>query len=183
MIQLATVMWALAFFFAINGWSRGWNKELISTAGIILGLFALFQFDGTLRGQLLAQSGAATTFFVQSLIFVVIVFFAYQTRALIGDDASRRRGNNDGGRDSLQESVLGAVLGFVNGWLIWGSLWYFMDINRYPLPDIVQPAAGSISEQTRQLLPLVLLGGGVGGPGDLLAVAVIVLFLIVLIMI
>jgi hypothetical protein len=182
MIQLATVMWALAAFFAINGWSRGWNKELISTAGIILGLFALFQFDGLLRGQLLVNTSPATIFFVQSAIFVVIVFFAYQTRALIGDEARRRGGDRDG-RDSLQESVLGAVLGFVNGWLIWGSLWYFMDINRYPIQDIVQPAAGSISEQTRNLLPLVLLGGGPNGPGDLLAVAVIVLFLIVLIMI
>jgi hypothetical protein len=181
MIQLATVMWALAIFFAINGWSRGWNKELISTAGIILGLFALFQFDDLLRGQLLINTTPATTFFVQSALFVIIVFFAYQTRALIGDEAIRRRGGE--GRDSLQESVLGAVLGFINGWLIWGSLWYFMDINRYPLAGIVQPAAGSISEQTRQLLPLVLLGGGPQGPGDLLAVAVIVLFLIVLIMI
>lgn len=182
MIQLATVMWALAIFFAINGWSRGWNKELISTAGIILGLFALFQFDDLLRGQLLLNTTPATTFFVQSAIFVVIVFFAYQTRALIGDDATRRRGGSEG-RDSLQESVLGAVLGFINGWLVWGSLWYFMDINLYPIQGIVQPTAGSLSDQTRQLLPLVLLGGGPQGPGDLLAVAVILLFLIVLIMI
>jgi uncharacterized membrane protein required for colicin V production len=185
MIQLSTVMWVLAFFFAISGWNRGWNKELIATAGIILGLFALNQFDALLRQQLFGTlpdlERNRTIFFMQSIIFIIIVFFAYQTRALIGDDARRRDGRD--GRDSLQESALGGILGFINGYLIWGSLWYFMDINRYPLqPEIVQPVAGSISAQTREILPLVILIGP-EGRGDLLAIAVIALFLIVLIII
>jgi hypothetical protein len=181
MIQLATMMWVLALFFAISGLNRGWTKELISTAGIVLGLFALFQFDTLLRGTLLRNVSRNEVFFVQAFIFVAIVFFAYQTRALVGDDARRDRRE---GRDNLQESVLGGLLGFFNGYLIWGSLWYFMDINEYPLaPFIIAPAPGSPSDQARNLLPLVILGGGPNGTGDLLAVAVIVLFLVVLIMI
>ena len=59
-----------------------------------------------------------------------------------------------------------------------------MDINEYPLsPYIVAPAPGSPSDQARNLLPLVVLGGGPGGTGDLLAVAVIILFVIVLVLI
>jgi hypothetical protein len=176
MIQLSAVLVAMAIFFAIIGFLRGWNKELIATAGIILGLFALFQFDSLLRGVLLAGVSQDQVFLVQATIFIIIVFFAYQTRAL-----GRARPD---GRDNLQESILGGIVGFVNGYLIWGTLWYFMDINQYPFsPWVVAPAPGSPSDQARDLLPLVILGGGINGDGNLLAIAVIVLFLFVLIVI
>jgi hypothetical protein len=170
----------MAIFFAIIGFLRGWNKEIVATAGIVLGLFALFQFDTILRGTLLANVSRDQVFFVQTGIFVAIVFFAYQTRSIMGEDIARARE----GRDNLQESVLGALLGALNGYLIWGSIWYFMDINEYPLaPYVIAPAPGSPSATTQQILPLVLLGGGPGGNGDLLAVAVIILFVFVLILI
>ncbi len=177
MIQLSALMWVMAAFFAVIGFLRGWSKEVISMSGIILGLFALFQFDSFIRGVLLVGVDADQVFFVQAVVFAIVVFFAYQTRAIIGD--------SDGdGRDSLQESVLGALLGFVNGYLIWGSLWYFLDINSYPLdPYVTAPAPGSPSEQALNILPLVILGGGPQGSGDLLSIVVIVLFLIVLIVI
>lgn len=178
MIQLSAVMVIMALFFAFIGFLRGWNKELISTAGIVLGLFALYQFDALIRTTLLAGVGRDQVFFVQAAIFIVITYFAYQQRAIMGEDLRRARE----GRDRLQEGILGGIVGFVNGYLIWGSLWYFMDINGYPFsPYIIAPAPGSPSDQARNLLPLVLLGGG--GTGDLLAVAVIVLFVIVLVLI
>lgn len=176
MIQLSAMLWVMAIFFAIIGFLRGWTREIIGTSGIILGLFALFQFDPLLRGTLLAGVPRDQVFLVQAAIFIVVVYFAYQNRAL-GDDDNR-------GRDNVQEGILGGLIGFLNGYLIWGSLWYFMDLNEYPLdPQIIAPAPGSPSDQARNLLPLVILGGGENGTGDLLAVAVIVLFLIVLILI
>ncbi len=180
MIQLSAVMWTMAIFFAIIGFLRGWNREVIATAGIILGLFALFQFDTLIRGVLLANVPRDQAFFVQAAIFIIVVYFAYQTRTFTGEDVRRAAQ----GRDNLQESVLGGLIGFINGYLIWGSIWYFMDINEYPLaPWVIAPAPGSPSDQARNLLPLVLLGGGPQGSGDLLAVAVIILFLFVLIVI
>lgn len=177
MIQLSALLVVMALFFAIVGYLRGWNRELISTAGIILGLFALFQFDGLLRGILLRGVARDQVFIIQCAIFIIIVFFAYQTRRI-------GRADSPGGRDKLQESILGALVGFLNGYLIWGSIWYFMDINEYPLaPFVIAPAPGSPSDQARELLPLVILGGGVNGNGDVLAIAVIVLFLFVLIVI
>ena len=182
MIQLSTMMVVLALFFAVSGYLRGSTKELIATAGIILGLFALFQFDTLIRGTILRNVSRDQVFIVQALIFIAIVFFAYQTRALFGEEGGGGRRGAREGRDSLQDGVIGALLGFLNGYLIWGSLWYFMDINEYPLaPYIIAPAIGSPSDQARNLLPLVILGGGPSGTGDLLAVAVIVLFLLVLI--
>jgi hypothetical protein len=178
MIQLSTMMWITAIFFAFIGFTRGWNRELVATAGIILGLFALFQFDALLRGTLLVNVPRDQVFLIQAGIFIAIVYFAYHTRSVTVADRRREE------RDGLQNSVLGGLLGFLNGYLIWGSLWYFMDINEYPLsPYIVAPAPGSPSDQARNLLPLVVLGGGPGGTGDLLAVAVIILFVIVLVLI
>lgn len=179
MIELSAILVLFSIFFAFIGFIRGWNREIVSTAGVVLGLFALFQFDSLLRGTLLANVSRDQVFLVQSGIFIAIVFFAYQTRTVMGADLARAQG-----RDSLQESVLGGLLGALNGYLIWGSLWYFMDINEYPLaPYVVAPSPGSPSAQTQTILPLVLLGGGPAGNGDLLAVAVIILFVFVLILI
>ena len=140
MIQLSAMLWVMAIFFAVIGFLRGWTKEVIATAGIILGLFALFQFDALLRGTILAGVEANTVFLIQSAIFISIVYFAYQNRAV---DVNTRR---DGGRDNMQEGILGGLIGFVNGYLIWGSLWYFMDVNEYPLaPHIIAPSPGSPS--------------------------------------
>jgi len=178
MIQLSGVMWGMALVFAGIGYVRGLNRELIATAGIILGLFALFQFDDVLRGVLLANVPNDQRFLVQAIIFIVIVYFAYQTRMVA------RRGSDRGdGRDRLQASVLGGLIGFLNGYLIWGSLWYFLHINDYPLsPFVLRPAAGSLSAETVGVLPMFVLTGP-GGDGNLLALAVILLFIFVLILI
>lgn len=180
MIQLSALLWGGAIIFAVIGYMRGLAKELISLAGIVLALFALFQFDNLLRGVLLENVPGQQRFVIQVFIFLGIVFFAYQTRAL-----SRRLNVPQGeGRDQLQTTVLGAIVGFVNGYLIFGSIWYFMDINNYPLqPFIDVPAVGSASANTISTLPLYLLAGGPNGDGGLLSLVMIVLFVLVLILI
>lgn len=182
MMQLSALLWLMALIFGFIGFRRGWNKEVIATSGIILGLFALFEFDDLIRGTLLANVPGEQVMLVQAVLFGIIVFFAYQTRALIGQDAVRARGGE--GRDELQSQILGGLVGFLNGYLIWGTLWYFMHINDYPFsPYIVAPPSNSPSAQTIDQLPLYVLAGGPGGEGNLLAMAVIFLFLIVLIVI
>lgn len=191
MIQLSAVLWAGSIFFAFVGFSRGLSKEMISLSGIVLGLFALHQFDNLVRGVLLANLPADQKFYIQSILFLLVVFFAYQTRALVGAEAARARApGSPEGRDNLQASVLGGIIGFLNGYLILGTIWYFLDINRlaasnlYPLdPYVVAPVSGSPSAEAVSTLPLYVLAGGPTGSGDLLALAVIVLFLIVLVVI
>lgn len=179
MIQLSAFLWGMAIVFGIIGFSRGLSRELVSLAGIVLALFALFQFDRLLRDILLANVPTQQKFVIQSIIFLGIVFFAYQSRAV-----GRRVQMGPGGRDSLQSTVLGALVGILNGYLIWGTVWYFMDINGYPLsPFIAPPAVGSPSAETLSTLPLYWLAGGPAGDGNLLSLAVIVLFVIVLILI
>lgn len=179
MIQLSALLWGFSLVFAVIGYLRGLPKELISLAGIVLALFALFQFDTVLRGIFLANVPGLQKFVIQSIIFAGIVFFAYQTRAI-----GRRLNVSESGRDNLQSTTLGALVGFLNGYLIIGSIWYFMHINDYPLsPFIEAPLAGSPSAATISNLPLYVLAGGPGGDGSLLSLVVIVLFVIVLVLI
>jgi len=175
MIQLTVFMWSMAALFGYIGFTRGWNKELISTSGVILGLFALYEFDDVIN-DLLVNLPGDQNFAIRTAIFSIVVFFAYQTRAIIGEDVE-----NPGDRDELQTSILGAIVGFINGYLIWGSIWSFMESTGYPLsPYVTRPAPGSASANFIDNLPLAVLGGS---DGNLLAAAVIVLFLIVLIVI
>lgn len=187
MLELITLIWISVAFFAFMGFQRGWTKEVISMSGIILGLFALHQFDFAIRSQLLAEFTSDQRFYFQLAIFLSIVFFAYQTRALVGAEANIATGGD--GRDALQTKVLGALVGGINGYLISGSVWYFIHINssasgQYPLdPYIVAPAAGSLSQQNLANLPLFVLAQGPGSTGDLLSLLVIILFVIVLVLI
>jgi hypothetical protein len=199
MMQLNLLFFVLVIIFGLVGYSRGWNKEVISTAGIILALFALYNFEGLLRSVVNADATTGLSaqqvianrqslFFLQSAVFAFIVFFAYQTRAIVGEDEPRpqnRRRDRDrdrDGNDEFQSSVMGLLFGLLNGYLIWGSLWYFMDRAGYPLaPFVTAPPAGTDSFALIGLLPLNLLAPA--GVDTLLTLMVVVAFLIVLILI
>jgi len=199
MMQLNLLFFLLVLVFGLVGYARGWSKEIISTAGIVLAIFAIHNFNDMLRSMVNADppAGASLTleyitnrqslFWLQSAVFALIVFFAYQTRALVGEDV--RRGQNrssardrDGQNDDFQARIMGFIFGLVNGYLIWGSLWYFMDKAGYPLaPYVSAPPVGSDSFALIGVLPLNILAPG--GVDTLLTLMVIIAFLIVLILI
>lgn len=172
MIQILSFMWLLAFLFGFVGFLRGWNRELVGTAGILVALFALFQFDAILRSYFYSPLSRDQVFLIQAGIFLAIVFVVYQA-----PDLGTNRSRTD-----MQAGFLGAVVGAINGYLVGGTLWYFMDINEYPLPQfIVAPTLNSPTAQNIGMMPLVLLGGGASGTGDTLAIAALLVFLIVIV--
>src|SRR5215204_1217609 len=177
MVELAVLVYLLVFFFAYVGYLRGWTKELIALAGIILSLFALNEFDNLIRVTIFGDLPPAQVFYIQTAIFITIVFFAYQTRAL-SDRAGRRADN----RDETQTRILGGIVGGINGYLVGGTIWYFMDISNYPLaPQVIAPRPGFPSAGMVDNLPLYMLTSG--GDGTLLSLLVVILFVIVLVLI
>lgn len=174
MVQLSTILWVLIVLFAVMGAIRGWTRELIATAGIILALFATWQFDAVLIQPLTRGATPDQIFFLYSGILVVISFFAYQTP---NNWVTRRQQAIMDRQQGLQERLLGFVLGGVNGYLIFGSIWYYLDRTGYPFaPYVFAPAPDSASAAMVESLPLIFLV-----QGNLLAVLVVVLFLFVLI--
>jgi hypothetical protein len=175
MIQLYSLMWILAAYCGVLGFLRGWNREVIATAGIALSMFILFQLDPLLRGTALLFLERDQAALLQIVIFLIIVFMAYRNRSLARDP---RRSNRD---DRITAGILGGILGVVNGYLIGGALWYFIDINEYPFyPMVMMPTAGSPSAEAIQAIPLVIMSGGASGTGDALILVVVVLFVLVL---
>ena len=86
------------------------------------------------------------------------MFFGYQTPNIPRLAASGRFA-----RDRLQDILLGIFLGAVNGYLVFGSLWFFMNDAAYPFPTVISApdpvtAAGQAAIQLVKGLPPMWLG-------------------------
>jgi uncharacterized membrane protein required for colicin V production len=167
-----------AIIGGIVGFLRGWSKEIVATAGIILALFIQQQFQTVLFDPLTTGATAEAKFYLYTILFLLITFFAYQTPAQASRLSAGRLYSRER-RESVTERTLGAVVGLFNGYLIFGSLWYWLDSFGYPFnPYFVAPAPGSPSAQlvASGVLPLTWLV-----QGNLLTIVVVVLFLFVIV--
>lgn len=172
MIQLSTFIWGMVALFAFVGFIRGSTKEIIALTGVVLSVFILEQFRDVLLSPLVAGAALDQQFYIYAGLILAVAFFAYQTPERF-DQTKRRKG----ARQGLQEGLLGAVLGGFNAYLLFGSLWYYLDNLGYPLsPAIMAPALDSASAEMVYQLPLVWLL-----EGNLLTLLVVVLFLFVII--
>jgi uncharacterized membrane protein required for colicin V production len=136
MMTLTFAFWVLVIITAIIGLMRGWAKELLVTFSVIL---ALFIIEVTIRyvppiRDFFSPPNDASEFWVQTIILMMLVFFGYQSPN-IAKFASPRFA-----RERLSDALLGMFLGAVNGFLIFGSIWFFMIASGYPFPEyITQP--------------------------------------------
>jgi uncharacterized membrane protein required for colicin V production len=171
-IQLSSVLFLAIFVFCLIGYLRGFDKELIALSGIILALFTLVQFDGFFAN---VTSGADNPlrahFLLQAVVLLIVTFFAYQT-----PPGQFTKFINRSRRDVYQNKILGVLTGGFNGYMVFGSLWYFLAEKGYPLTAITAPILGTASADLVDNLPLSWLLDG-----NLLTLFVIGLFLFILI--
>ncbi len=174
MLSLVVVFWMFVVLFSVIGGMRGWAKELLVTSAIILGLFLntiLEDYITPYRTALYMQPGS-TQFMVRAALLVLLAFFGYQTpniRALQPKVA----------RERLQDMLLGLVMGALNGYLLVGTLWYYLDATGYPTDLVIRPEQGSelaqrIADIVQYLPPSVL-----PIPHVYFAVGVVFVFIIV----
>jgi len=131
--------------FALVGAMRGWAKELLVTFSIILAMFSLTVLEAFLPffKETIQQSQPSTVFWLKSGILMALVFFGYQTPKIPRLAESERFI-----RHVLQDTMLGAVLGGINGYLIFGTVWYYLHSTGYPYPFVLPPDALTQSGQT-----------------------------------
>ena len=130
MITLDAWFWIMIVIFGVIGMLRGWTKEIVASAGLVLSLFALQWFGHFL---ILPLAGDAVTeadrmeaqFYVCSLVHLMFAFFSFQGPAVVRQVSGGRFGER--ARGAIQESLLGFVVGAINGYLIVGSLWAFLE--------------------------------------------------------
>jgi hypothetical protein len=138
MVSLTVLFGMLVILFAIIGAMRGWAKELLVSASLMLGLFmnAILENYITAYHTALMLQPPLTQFILRGGILVLLAFFGYQTphiRALQPKLA----------RERMEEILLGLVLGALNGFLLIGSLFFYLDQTGYPTSLIIPPAADS----------------------------------------
>jgi uncharacterized membrane protein required for colicin V production len=159
MVSLIVVFWMYVILFATIGAMRGWARELLVAFSVILALFitsVLENFVPIVKNIL--ASNATILFWVRSMLVIALVFFGYQT-----PNIPRLAQQNRFARDRLQDILLGVVLGAVNGYLIVGSVWYYLHEAGYPFPNIIEaPVQGStvfeVTQRMMAIMPPVLLG-------------------------
>ncbi|MEN6479672.1 MAG: hypothetical protein ABFD20_08550 [Anaerolineales bacterium] len=156
MAPIEVLFGALVLMFGLVGLVRGFLRELGVTMVMVFTLFFLNLVDelvakGAARlaeaigGQSSPEQVALYTCSVYLLVIIAVAFASYQ-----GETLSFAGG--------VPRGALGVVLslltGLVNGYLIVGSLWYYMDKFDYPLKWLGFSTA-QLSPLATKLLPLL----------------------------
>jgi uncharacterized membrane protein required for colicin V production len=118
----------------IVGAMRGWVKEILAGFSIVLGLFVINILETYIPyvSGAITSASPATHFWIRALVLLALTFFGYQSPGL-PQFANKTKG------ERLQDRMLGLILGMINGYLIAGSLWYFMHQAQYPFKEITAP--------------------------------------------
>ena len=153
---------AIVFIFSLIGLVRGFLRELGVTTVMMFLLFFLSRFEPQLNNGLVRAMGLGGPAlgvdnkellgcWVFMLIVIGAAFISYQGETLAyGGEAPR----------GSQGALLGIVTGLLNGYLIAGSIWFYMDRFGYPI-EWMGFKADRLSELARRLieyLPLNFLG-------------------------
>lgn len=172
MISLAFVFWMLVILFGLIGVFRGWAKELLVSFSVILSLAFNLLLRTYVPGVKDLEGNDLTLFWIRVLILGVLVFFGYQTVAL-------PRFASKAAREKLQDSLLGFVLGGLNGYLIIGAVWFYMAEAGYPFRYISAPDPNTEMGQAAIALVKWLSPNLLGVPAIYFAVMIAFIFVLV----
>ena len=137
MVSLTVVFWMYVILFAIIGAMRGWAKELLVSFAVILSLtFSTLMMNYVVFLRDTLPDNSPLLFWLRSIILIVLVAFGYQTPNLPRFAAKMTR-------ERLQDTLLGLVIGAVNGYLIVGTLWFYLYQAGYPFSIITTPVEGT----------------------------------------
>ncbi len=146
MVSLFYLFWIFVILFAIIGGMRGWVKELIVTFSILTAVAANVIVRQYLPPVEALPIASSTLFWIRFAVVLFLAFFGYQTVGMVPHLAAKAR------REQVQEVVLGAVLGALNGCLIVGSLLFYLNEANYPFPDIISQPTGTLANSFQALL-------------------------------
>ena len=172
MMSIVSFFWLCVFLFAMVGWMRGWAKELLVSFSAILALalnFILRKYIPFVRDM---PPNDVTLFWIQTIIMLVMVYFGYQTVSISRLTAKATR-------EKVQDALFGSILGAFNGYLIVGSILYWMQEANYPFPKFVTaPTDPAIVDTVNQMM-LYMPPQVLGEPGIYFAIILAFIFVLV----
>jgi len=173
MMSVVYIFWMYVVLFALVGWMRGWAKELLVSFSVLLAL----ALNHVLRRYIpLAQNLPETDqslFWVRTIILLTLVYFGYQTVMSISHLAAKGR------TEKLQDTLFGAFLGALNGYLVAGSILYYIHIADYPFQNVMsKPADPAVLQAVNQMM-LYMPPQLLGEPGIYFAIILAFVFVLV----
>ena len=174
MMSLVYVFWMYVVLFAIIGMMRGWAKELLVGFSVILALALNHLLRRYIPIVADLPDDSTSLFWIQTLILGALVFFGYQTVLLVPHLQSKAT------RERLQDALFGAILGAVNGYLVAGTILFYLVQTGYQIaPNIVNapqdPATAAALQNMLAYMPPHVLGE----PGIYFAVILAFVFVLV----
>ena len=147
MISLTVLFGLFVILFGVIGAMRGWAKELLVTSAIILGLFLNNILTTYIQPyqMFLATAQIGTVFAVQAGVILLLAFFGYQTPKIQALQPKLVR-------ERFEEIMLGGFMGLLNGFLMVGSIWFYLHQTGYGTTDLVIAPEGELAEQIEGLM-------------------------------
>jgi uncharacterized membrane protein required for colicin V production len=146
MMSIFYVFWMYVILFGVIGALRGWVKELIVACSVITALAANAILRHYFPPVVAMDSKSTELFWTYTVVLVALTFFGYQTVGIVPHLAPKAR------RESLVEAFLGLVVGAINGYLIAGTILFYMDQAAYPLKGIVDPPSANFAPAVQSLM-------------------------------
>lgn len=142
MISLHVILIIFVLLFGIIGSMRGWAKEVLVTFSIILSMFTLTILENFIPffKETISTASPATVFWIRAGILSALVFFGYETPKI-----PRLAESGRFIRNLLQDTLLGSFIGMINGFLVIGSIWYFLHTAEYPFTFVSAPDPATVN--------------------------------------
>jgi uncharacterized membrane protein required for colicin V production len=173
MMSIVYLFWMYIILFAIVGGMRGWAKELLVSFSVILALALNHVIRRYIPLAAALPETDVTLFWVRTIVLFVLVFFGYQTVITISRLAARAA------RERLQDTLFGVILGAFNGYLIAGTVLYYMHIADYPFQNVISKPQDPTLLQTVNQMMLYMPPQLLGEPGIYFAVILAFIFVLV----
>ncbi|MCB0100914.1 MAG: CvpA family protein [Anaerolineales bacterium] len=172
MMSVVYIFWMYVFLFALVGAMRGWAKELMVIFSVVTSLAVNLLLEKYIPLVRDLDKASSSVFWIRVLILIGLVYFGYQT-------VNMSRLAPKAAREQLQDSMFGAVLGGVNGYLVAGSVLYYNHVANYPYSKIISPATDPAIIAAIDRLMAVMPPRFLAEPQIYFAVIIILIFIIV----
>jgi uncharacterized membrane protein required for colicin V production len=160
MITLFCAFLLFVLLFGIVGALRGPAKEVLVSFSVLVALAFITLVEDLLPlTSNLFVEGSMTQYWFRTMTVIILVIFGYVTPKI--SSLSKAAGKSL----TISDYILGFFIGLINGYLIIGTLWYYMDAAGYPFapwitaPINVAEGGGAYALELIKLLPPAILYG------------------------
>jgi uncharacterized membrane protein required for colicin V production len=139
-MPLDTALFAFIVLFGMMGALRGWSREMLVLFSVILALAMRLIFSTYVPiAREFFDRPPVEQFYLYTGLVILMAVGGYAGPAVSGRLAGVSA------RETLQDVMLGFIIGAINGFLIVGSIWYFLDEAGYGILGIAAPAPESMA--------------------------------------